>query len=92
MIFFPEFQQVPSRIGIMPDITKLDNIFFGISSRLANSMDPIVRMLTSSVWEAIVDAGLNPMDVRGANIGVFASLSFVESDKTVLYEKYEVSN
>nr|XP_050849367.1 fatty acid synthase-like [Vespula vulgaris] len=84
-----KFQQVPSRIGIMPDITKLDNIFFGISSRLANSMDPIVRMLTSSVWEAIVDAGLNPMDVRGANIGVFASLSFVESDKTVLYEKYE---
>lgn len=76
----------------MPDITKLDNIFFGISSRLATSMDPVVRMLTSCVWEAIIDAGLNPNEIRGANIGVFASLSFVESDKTILYEKYEVSN
>ncbi|KAL2734260.1 fatty acid synthase-like [Vespula squamosa] len=83
------FQQIPSRIGLMPDITKLDNIFFGISSRLANSMDPVVRMLTTCAWEAIVDAGLNPTDVRGTNIGVFASLSLMESDKSILYEKYE---
>ncbi|XP_046820631.1 fatty acid synthase-like [Vespa crabro] len=84
-----KYQQIPSRIGIISDITKLDNIFFGISSRLASSMDPVVRILLPCVWEAIADAGLNPFELRGKNIGVFASLSIVESDKIILYEKYE---
>ncbi|KAI4497551.1 hypothetical protein M0802_007321 [Mischocyttarus mexicanus] len=84
-----EYKQVPDRIGTIPEIAKFDNIFFGINSRLTKSMDPVVRLLIMSVVEAIFDAGLNPSEIRGKKIGVFASLSYKDSDNDILYQKYE---
>ncbi|XP_043491574.1 fatty acid synthase-like [Polistes fuscatus] len=84
-----EYKQVTHRIGTMKEIAKLDHIFFGISARLATSMDPATRLLTTSVFEAITDAGFNPSELRNTKVGVFASLSYQESDKSILYEKYE---
>ncbi|KAI4499694.1 hypothetical protein M0802_005264 [Mischocyttarus mexicanus] len=83
-----EYKKVPRRIGTIPEITKFDNISFGISTRLAKMMEPVSRLLTTSVVEAIFDAGLNPFEMRGMKIGVFASLSYQESDRNIIYEKY----
>ncbi|KAI4484394.1 hypothetical protein M0802_013089 [Mischocyttarus mexicanus] len=85
-----EYKKVPRRIGIIPEITKFD-ISFGISTRLAKMMEPVSRLLTTSVVEAIFDAGLNPFEMRGMKIGVFASLSYQESDRNIIHKKYEVS-
>ncbi|KAI4495090.1 hypothetical protein M0804_001291 [Polistes exclamans] len=84
-----EYKQVTRRMGTMTEIDKLDHIFFGISTRLTHSMDPVTRLLTTSVFEAVTDAGFNPSELRNTKIGVFASLSYQESDKSILYEKYE---
>ncbi|XP_015174820.1 PREDICTED: fatty acid synthase-like [Polistes dominula] len=84
-----KYKEIPYRMGTMKDITKLDNIFFGISSRVAATTDPVTRLLTTAIFEAIIDAGLNPAELHNTKIAVFASLSYQESDKGIFYEKYE---
>ncbi|KAI4473375.1 hypothetical protein M0802_016152 [Mischocyttarus mexicanus] len=44
-------------------------------------------MLTTSVVEAIFDAGLNLSEIRDKTIGIFGASSFVETDKDVLHHK-----
>ncbi|KAI4474162.1 hypothetical protein M0802_015755 [Mischocyttarus mexicanus] len=74
----------------MQEITRFENISLGISTRLAKSMDPVSRLLTTSVVEAIFDTRLNPSEIHNKIISVFASLSYQDLDKIILYEKYEV--
>lgn len=48
------------------------------------------RMLLESAYEVIVDAGINPRQLRGTNTGVFIGASFSEAEKTWFYEKRQV--
>lgn len=53
-------------------------------------MDPMCRMLLEHAYEAIVDAGINPRQLRGTKTGVFIGACFSESEKTWFYEKLQV--
>jgi len=53
----PGIYGVPSRSGKLKEISKFDAEFFGIHSKLANSMDIQLRILLEVTHEAIVDAG-----------------------------------
>ena len=53
-------------------------------------MDPTCRMLLEHAYEAIVDAGVNPIQLRGSKTGVFIGTSFTESERTWFYEKSQV--
>lgn len=48
----------PARSGKLNDISKFDAEFFGVHSKLANSMDIQLRILLEVTHEAIVDAGI----------------------------------
>lgn len=48
---------VPARTGKLKNVNKFDAEFFGIHSKLANSMDVQLRILLEVTHEAIVDAG-----------------------------------
>ena len=43
-------------------------------------MDPMHRMILERTFEAILDAGINPNDIRGKNIAVFTSSTISEND------------
>ncbi|TDP93018.1 beta-ketoacyl synthase N-terminal-like domain-containing protein [Labedaea rhizosphaerae] len=60
--------------GLVDDPTGLDTGFFGISPREATSMDPQQRMLLAVAWEAIEDAGLDPIALAGTDTGVFVGV------------------
>jgi len=47
----------PKRSGKLKDISKFDASFFAVSPKIANSMDPQIRLLLEVTYEAIVDAG-----------------------------------
>lgn len=77
---------IPRRKGILKQVHKFDNNFFGIHAKQTKVMDPQGRLLIECAYEAIVDSGINPHTLRGQNIGVFVANSFSESEKTFMYD------
>ncbi len=51
-----------------------DADFFGYSPREASGIDPQQRLLLETAWEALEDAGYDPLSGNGA-IGTFAAAS-----------------
>lgn len=77
---------IPRRKGIIKQVHKFDNNFFGVHSKQTKVMDPQARLLIECAYEAVVDSGINPQALRGQNIGVFAANSFSESEKTFMHD------
>lgn len=56
--------------GFIEDIDKFDPLFFNISPREAELMDPQERLFLENVWQAIEDAGYNKSGL-GRKVGVY---------------------
>ncbi|KAJ8686146.1 hypothetical protein QAD02_021940 [Eretmocerus hayati] len=82
--------KVPQRIGRCNNIEKFDRVFFGVHTRLTAIMDPLSRILLECSYEAIMDAGVNPRCLKGANIAVFTATSLSEAEKTVFHRKVQL--
>lgn len=74
---------LPARAGKIKDLKSFDAGFFGVHAKQAQAMDPQLRMLLETAYEAIVDAGINPVDIRGSRTGVFIGVSTSETDDIV---------
>lgn len=62
--------------GFLEHIDEFDATAFGISPREAIHLDPRQRLALESSWEALIDAGINPLELKGSDAGVFiATLS-----------------
>ncbi|XP_076656220.1 fatty acid synthase-like [Halictus rubicundus] len=70
---------LPKRIGKLKDIQHFDATFFGVHAKQAHLMDPQLRILLEATYEAILDAGINPQEIRGSKTGVFVGVSRSES-------------
>ncbi|XP_017099797.2 fatty acid synthase [Drosophila bipectinata] len=76
---------LPERMAKMKDtdLEKFDDKFFSVHQKQAELMDPCMRMLLELTHEAIIDAGINPAQLRGSRTGVYIGLSFVETEHEI---------
>ena len=57
--------------GFLEQVDQFDAAFFGVSPREAQLMDPQQRLALELSWEALEDAGIDPLTLKGGNVGVF---------------------
>ena len=63
--------------GFLEDAWGFDAEFFAISPREALAMDPHQRLLLEACWEALEDAGIDPLSLRGTQTGDFRGCQLV---------------
>lgn len=57
--------------GFMREVDKFDPLFWGISPREAEMMDPQQRIFLETVWGAVEDSGHKVSDLAGTKTGLF---------------------
>ncbi|WP_432168924.1 SDR family NAD(P)-dependent oxidoreductase [Streptomyces sp. 1222.5] len=60
--------------GFVAGMDRFDPLFFGISRREAERMDPQERLFLTIAWQTLEDAGHPPQALAGEQVGVFAGV------------------
>ncbi|ROO87026.1 acyl transferase domain-containing protein [Actinocorallia herbida] len=76
--------------GFLHEAADFDAEFFGVPPREALSMDPQQRLLLETAWEAVENAGIDPGELRGSPVGVFAGVMYHDYGGRVLRAPAEV--
>lgn len=69
--FSPQSYGLPRRSGVLKDVESFDASFFNIPPKQANKVDPQIRLLLEVTYEAIIDAGVNPVELSDTKTGVY---------------------
>ncbi|MFI1227468.1 MULTISPECIES: SDR family NAD(P)-dependent oxidoreductase, partial [unclassified Streptomyces] len=62
------------RMGALPGIAEFDPLFFEISGREAETMDPRQRLLLQEMWRALEDAGIGSRRLTDSRVGIFVGV------------------
>ena len=65
------YYNLPEKAGVIPDADRFDAEFFGFPETEAAEKDPLTKKLLETAIEAIIDAGLDPEDLRNSNSAMF---------------------
>jgi len=77
-------------MGTINNVEKFDADFFGSSSEQAHALTPETRLLLELSYEAVIDAGFNPKQLRGKNTAVITATYYIETQSKMLYEDVQV--
>ncbi|MQA07913.1 MAG: SDR family NAD(P)-dependent oxidoreductase, partial [Pseudonocardiaceae bacterium] len=66
-----EWRGVDRWLGAIPGVAEFDPLFFEVSPREAEVMDPRQRLLLQEMWRALEDAGYGPGRLAEGKVGIF---------------------
>ncbi|MCX7114351.1 MAG: beta-ketoacyl synthase N-terminal-like domain-containing protein [Gammaproteobacteria bacterium] len=67
-----EYQETPPYFGkIKQSLDQFDGLFFGIPGKQAEKLDPQLRLLLETSYEALVDAAISSDEIKGSSMGVY---------------------
>ena len=69
-----DYSTTTNQGGFIEGVDEFDPLFFEVSPREAEEMDPAERALLMESYRAIEDARIAPASLRGLNIGVFVGM------------------
>lgn len=69
------FKPICNSGGFLSGAAEFDPGFFGIAPREAVAMDPQQRVALRVAWRALEDAGINPAELTGHDVGVYLGAS-----------------
>jgi polyketide synthase PksN len=79
------------KYGCIPGVGEFDPLFFEISPREAETMDPRQRLLLQESWKALEDAGYGSAQIKTSNIGMFVGVE--EGDyRLIVKEKSSITS
>jgi amino acid adenylation domain-containing protein len=79
------------KYGCIPGVSEFDPLFFEISPREAETMDPRQRLLLQESWKALEDAGYGSAEIKKSNIGMFVGVE--EGDyRLIIKEKSSITS
>jgi amino acid adenylation domain-containing protein len=67
------------------DIRTVDDRLFRITPREASALDPQQRLLLEVAWEALENAGIAPLSLKGKRVAVYTGLSTDDYKTATLY-------
>jgi acyl transferase domain-containing protein/acyl carrier protein/SAM-dependent methyltransferase len=76
------WEEVPYRAGFVPGVSEFDPLFFEISPREAQEMDPRQRLLLQEAWRALEHAAYGPNQLGAGKLGMFVGVE--EGDYQIL--------
>ncbi|GFO05493.1 fatty acid synthase-like [Plakobranchus ocellatus] len=76
----PGYLNLPHGMGKLKNLNLYDAEFFGIHSKSANTMEPQLRILMETVYEAVVDAGESLASMKGTRTGVYVGVTGSEAE------------
>jgi len=90
LILLLEHPEIPKRMGTINNVEKFDADFFGLSFEQAHTLTPETRFLLEYSYEAVIDAGFNPKQLRGKNTAIIIATCYIEAQSKMLYEDLQV--
>ncbi|XP_011884034.1 PREDICTED: fatty acid synthase-like [Vollenhovia emeryi] len=80
-----EHPDLPRRMGVINNTRKFDADFFDFPFEQAQIFLPEIKILLEHSYEAIIDAGINPKQLRGKNTAVIIGNSLCETQLNLMY-------
>nr|QNU13194.1 fatty acid synthase 3 [Locusta migratoria] len=77
---------VPPATGKIKSPAVFDTVHFGIHRKQTESMDPLCCQVLERAFEAVIDAGVNPNEIRGTNTAVYVATAMSDADNVFDYE------
>ena len=75
----PGLYGLPRKNGKVKNAECFDAGFFSIPPKQVNKLDPQLRMLLEVAHEALIDAALDPKQLKGTNTGVFIGACYSDA-------------